>query len=131
VVVGLLIFAAICGSSAACYSILTSTFKRELLAAQTVTRDINQAIFSRYDIITTGSLVLELRAKEALPAHVRPRSNGDECTLRDACLAARQLISSGSTPSKARFSTTCSCMRGPSVCVSRCARTFISSRKIR
>jgi two-component system, NarL family, capsular synthesis sensor histidine kinase RcsC len=99
VVVALLIFAAICGASAAYCSILTSTLKREQLAAQTVTRDINQAIFSRYDIITTGSLVLGLSAKEALPAQVRPRGNDDECTpmlpgrehstLRDACLAAR------------------------------------------
>ncbi|WP_175945657.1 HAMP domain-containing sensor histidine kinase [Caballeronia sp. BCC1704] len=107
IAVGLLIFAALCGATATGFFMLTATLKTEEEFAQAAMRGVNVSIFSRYNMLTAGSLLLEVGAS-APKAGVPDSPNKPKCepyppgvndtALAEACQAARQMIPEESTP---------------------------------
>ncbi|WP_250474811.1 ATP-binding protein [Caballeronia sp. GAFFF1] len=107
IAVGLLIFAALCGAMASAFFMLNSTLKTEAEFAQTAMRGVNVSVFSRYNMLTPGSLLLEVGALPPKDSVPEPRgkpqcqaypSGREDAALSAACEAARQMIPEESTP---------------------------------
>ncbi|WP_244817699.1 hybrid sensor histidine kinase/response regulator [Caballeronia sp. Lep1P3] len=106
IAVGLLIFAAVCGAIAATVFMLTSTLKTEQEIVQSAMRTVNVVVFSRYNILTPGSLLLEVGAvapkSAALQSKPKPLceafpADREATALATACAAARATIPEEST----------------------------------
>lgn len=115
VVVGLLIFTALCGAGAATYNLALRTLRSEHENAQTMLRNVNQAIFSRFNMLSTAALLLELmNAGSASTAAHNPAKdegcqrfseNREDIPLLRTCKAALQSIARDSTPVVLLFSS--------------------------
>nr|WP_284503266.1 ATP-binding protein [Caballeronia sp. AZ10_KS36] len=102
-----MIFAALCGAMATGFFLLTSTLKTEAEFAQTAMRGVNVSVFSRYNMLTPGSLLLEVGASPTKmsvperpgkpPCEAYPPGANDKA-LAAACEVAHQTIPEESTP---------------------------------
>ncbi|SAL23928.1 two-component regulatory system sensor kinase [Caballeronia turbans] len=113
VAVGLLIFTAVCGAGVTGFFMLTSSLKNEEEIAQAAMRGANVNIFSRYNMLTLGALMLDVGATEptsgVLQAPDNPRckaypSGREDQALAAACQAAHQMIPEESTKPILQFS---------------------------
>ncbi|MDR5808493.1 ATP-binding protein [Caballeronia sp. LZ019] len=112
IAVALLIFAALCGAAATAVFVLTASLKTDQDAVQAAMRGINVSVFSRYNMLTPGSLLLEVGAvppkldvqtlANKPRCHAYPSGREDKL-LAEACEAARQLIPEESTPPRLQY----------------------------
>ncbi|MFM0049560.1 hypothetical protein [Caballeronia grimmiae] len=107
IVVGLLIFAALCGAAATTVFVLSSGLETDQDAVQAAMRGVNVSVFSRYNMLTPGSMLFELGAvapkSQDSGLAIKPRcdaypSGREDQALAAACDAARQSIPEESTP---------------------------------
>jgi two-component system capsular synthesis sensor histidine kinase RcsC len=105
--VGLLIFAALCGAAVTGVFVLSAGLKADQDAVQTAMRGVNVSVFSRYNMLTPGSLLLNVGAvassSDAPELANKPRCQAyppdhEDAALATACDAARRLIPEESTP---------------------------------
>ncbi|SPB15443.1 two-component regulatory system sensor kinase [Caballeronia novacaledonica] len=106
VAVGLLIFATVSGAAATGFFMLTSALKSDEEVAQAAMRGVNVNIFSRYNMLTPGALLLDVGAvapKRGVPEQPdKPRCEAyppgrENKPLAAACQAAHQMIPEEST----------------------------------
>jgi len=106
IAVGLLMFAALCGAVATAIFMVSASLKTEQEVAQAVMRNVNVSVFSRFDMLGPGSLLLEIGVvapKQGVPdsaakAPCKPYPSGrEDSALAAACQAARQMIPQEST----------------------------------
>ena len=107
IAVGLLIFAALCGAAATGIFVLRAGLKADQDAVQSAMRGVNVSMFSRYNMLTPGSLLLSVGAvvsrSDAPELADKPQCKAyppdrEDQTLATACDAARRLIPEESTP---------------------------------
>ncbi len=112
VAIGLLIFSSMCAAFAAIVFLVNSTLRTELADVQSVMRGVNIGIFSRYNMLKTGELLLEVTPQDYHPSPNGPRaalpcaplpSDSEDASMSRICSAALRAIPDGSLPFSLQF----------------------------